>query len=53
MTRETIEFLLDLLAGQSIPVGDPNAREVARLVFQAQDELAGLLAEKGVIEDAR
>lgn len=45
MTRETVQFLLDLLSRQQIPVGDPNARILARLAFQAQDELAAMLGE--------
>ena len=39
MSREVLLFLADLLQRQNIPVGDPSARELARLAFLALDEL--------------
>ena len=44
MSREVLIFLADLLQRQTIPVGDPSARELARLAFQALDELGAALA---------
>ena len=44
MSREVLLFLADLLQRQNIPIGDPSARELARLAFLALDELGAALA---------